>query len=80
MGKAPCEFYCTTQQEDEENFPDTKLNMFRMLDTNVVCSLQSSIVCDVFSKRLFTVDMFSINKIAAVLIRHTLCSLTKRLH
>lgn len=50
------------------------------VQTNMVCCLQSSVVCDVFSKRLFSIDMFSVNKIAAVLIHHTLCSLPKCLH
>lgn len=56
------------------------LTQLRSVHTNVVRSLQSSVVGDVFSERLFSIDVFSVDNVAAVLINHTFSSLTKRLH
>lgn len=52
----------------------------RFTCTNIVSGLQASIVSDVFSQRLFSIDVFSVDSVAVVLIHHTLRSLPKRIH
>lgn len=48
--------------------------------THVIRRLQPSVVSDVFSERLFPVDVLPVDGVAAVLIHHALRPLTERLH
>lgn len=48
--------------------------------TNMVSSFESSVVCNVFSKRLFSVDVFRVDEVLAVLVHHALCPLSECFH
>lgn len=46
----------------------------------MIGSFQAAVVCDVFSQRLFAVDVLSVDGVLRVLIDHTLGAVLKRVH